>query len=143
MFVGPLRSTTTCAVRGRPSSRPDAGSPLGEFLDLSTESIAGPYALLPGVQPECVDISDVECFIEQGAVRGSPLISRPAQGDVRAVGSDARIVFANGVVDVARPSIVRGRSDHPRANRVELDVAIARQYVSGTANEGGLEASLP
>jgi len=56
---------------------------------------------------------------------------------------EQRIIAAQGVCTITRPGIIAGVSDHPGANGIESDVAIAGQQIVFLLDGIGLVATVP
>lgn len=59
------------------------------------------------------------------------------------MGVDDRVVTPEGVGCMAGPRVVGRIGAHARANRVELDIAVAAQQVGVAIDEGGFVAAFP
>ena len=81
---------------------------MGDRFNLFAEFLAGPTTLLLRVRSEIGDLGVVECAIEQSAISLSPILRASAEFKVCAMCADARIASVDGIVDMARPTIVGG-----------------------------------
>src|SRR5581483_2813876 len=74
--------------------------------------------------------------------RASPL-PRPSEGAVKRMRGDERVVRALGIRAVARPPVGVSFAHEPGPNRVELDVAHAREQVTPGEHRSAVVALVP
>ena len=72
----------------------------------------------------------------KGAIRLSSIMRGLAEFKVCAMCADAQIASIDGIVAVARPTIVGGCGDPTGAHRIQFDVLIAGKHVAIVAYQG-------
>jgi len=74
--------------------------------------------------------------VPEGAIRLSSIVRGLAEFQLCAMCADAQIASIDGIVAVARPTIVGGCGDPTGAHRIQFDVLIAGKHVAIVAYQG-------
>lgn len=112
-------------------------------LDVGLEAGRTQGSLLLQVVAYLLHLRFIEHLVKQGLVIPLPYLPGARQGGKDRMQAQSRIVMSVRIREMTRPWILIRRGHHGRTHRVELDVAMARQYVSIAVDETGFVAAFP
>ena len=95
------------------------------------------------VQADAVEVFVGDALHDQCAIGLTAFEHACAEGQVRRVRPNQRVRQAQCVACKARPPVVAGVRHHPRAHRIEFDIAVAAQQVGLVIDQAGFVTAFP